>query len=360
MFRRDRSTIGFLAATLLLIAGCADDATAPSSAAASTAYSARSVTTLEPIDLGTIEGFTYGLSSEAHAINSSGGIAGWGEPRGLYGMFGVHAILWRDGAPIDLGALGGTLSRAWGINDDGVVVGSATTTGDYSRHAFVWRDGVMTDLGLGGSDAFGIDPTGRIVGKSDAFTGAFHAYLWDQGAVTDLGTLGGNTSVAYAISPSGVIVGSSVTAAGAEHAFRWRKGVLADLGTLGGTKSVAHAVNPAGDVVGSSTTVTGEEHAVLWPKRGGIVDLGTLGRASSVAMGINPSGQIVGYFTGFRSSGAFIWQHGVMSELPGVLHAMDGMTGEGVPHAYGINAAGEVVGDGLTDYRPHAALWTWK
>ena len=49
-----------------------------------------------------------------------------------------------------------------------------------------------------------------------------------------------------------------------------------------------------------------------------------------------------------------------MSELPGVLHAMDGMTGEGVPHAYGINAAGEVVGDGLTDYRPHAALWTWK
>ena len=39
---------------------------------------------------------------------------------------------------------------------------------------------------------------------------------------------------------------------------------------------------------------------------------------------------------------------------------MDGMTGEGVPHAYGINAAGEVVGDGLTDYRPHAALWTWK
>lgn len=360
MFGRDRSTIGFLAAALLLIAGCADDPTAPASAAGSTAHFARSVGSLEPIDLGSIEPSSYGLSSEAHAINSSGDIVGWGEPRGLFGLFGVHAILWRDGAAIDLGALGGTLSRAWGINGDGVVVGSATTAGDYSRRAFVWRDGVMSDLGAGDGDAFGIDPTGRVVGRTQAFTGAFHAFLWDQGSVIDLGTLGGNTSVAYAISPSGVIVGSSVTAAGAEHAFRWREGVLADLGTLGGTRSVAYAVNPSGDVVGSSTTASGAQHAVLWPKGGGIVDLGTLGRVSSVAMGINPSGQIVGYFTGAPSGGAFIWQKGVMSELPGVLREVPGFTGEGVPHAYAINAAGDVVGDGRTDYRPHAALWTRK
>jgi probable HAF family extracellular repeat protein len=345
---------------------CVDRAAGPDAAALPAAQAARNPIALEPVDLGTIGGLSVGRSSEAHAINPSGDIVGWSTPTGTFGAFGVHAVLWRDGQIVDLGTLGGTLSRGRGINPAGTIVGSATITGDAYYHAFRWENGVMIDLGtLPGhntSDAFGISPNGDIVGRSERVSGDSRAVLWQQGAIVDLGTLGGATSIAYAINPSGVIVGSSQTTEGAEHAFVWRDGTMADLGTLGGTRSVAYAVNPRGDMVGSSTTAAGEEHAVLWlAGSNAIVDLGTFGRPQSVATGINASRQIVGYFAGAPSGGAFLWQNGVMTELPGVVLEMPGFPiPPGSAHAYAINAAGDVVGDGRTFLTPHAALWTRK
>ncbi len=70
---------------------------------------------------------------------------------------------------IDLGTLGGTTSRAYGINASGQIVGYAYTSGNSAQHAtlFSGTGSGNTDLGtLGGTDsgAYGINASGQIVG----------------------------------------------------------------------------------------------------------------------------------------------------------------------------------------------------
>src|SRR5712692_6596588 len=61
----------------------------------------------------------------------------------------------------NLGALGGTTSSAFGINDFGQVAGASETgvmaAFSSAAHAFLWDNGKLTDLGtLGGDDSFGL------------------------------------------------------------------------------------------------------------------------------------------------------------------------------------------------------------
>ena len=359
--RRGRGAAASIVGLVLtLTTGCNPDSALPTAP--------RSTPRLTP--LAAIDGATVtNLSFTAAAINDAGQVAGtFGQTRAMLYTPGIGSQ--------DLGTLGGATSVAYGINELGQVVGYSTTaTGD--RHAFLWTAGVgMQDLGtLGGgtsSTARGINDRGQVVGESvfprvDAREPQTHAFLWTPGAgLQDLGALGPGltSSIAYDINNLGQVVGRSFSAdppllppADPEYrsrAFIWSLGQgMQDLGALSGGYSVAYAVNDAGLVVGKSWLATfspppyGQNlRAVLWVPGQGIRDLGGLwsGPFNSVAYGINDAGQVVGeadlgvaYRDGYPVH-AFLWT------AEDGLEALSPTTG--LTSARDINNRQQVVGDG--------------
>jgi probable HAF family extracellular repeat protein len=161
-------------------------------------------------------------TSAAFAINVHGQIVGDSQQPSAHS----RAILWTEGVPQDLGTLpGGFHSYARGINDHGVVVGKAQTSD--GLQAFVWQDGAMSQLpNLGGtlSWAWDINNDGLIVGYSNE-----RAVIWENGQLFDLNSLitgiptGSHNSglvlkEAYAVNEMGWIVARG-TALNAERAY---------------------------------------------------------------------------------------------------------------------------------------------
>ena len=75
------------------------------------------------------------FSGTPTAVNDAGDVVGYaGSPN-----IDSHAVLWRDGAAIDLGVWpGGHYSVATGINNLGQIVGTGTVGGDNLDHALMW------------------------------------------------------------------------------------------------------------------------------------------------------------------------------------------------------------------------------
>ena len=172
--------------------------------------------------------------SEAKAINNAGQIVGYIQGQDAPGAAGLErAVLWNGSTIVDLGLLPGAVaSVANDINNDGVVVGTAMLSNGAPR-AFIWTPtGGLKDLGtlpgdlLGGpqSEAFGINDNGDIVGSSRATSTFAPAVLWRNGQIIALPALttGREGGVARAINNLGQIVGRvEVIPSGGTHAVLW-------------------------------------------------------------------------------------------------------------------------------------------
>lgn len=305
-----------------------------------------------------------GTVSRGNSIDNRGWVAGYSN---LPGNLSRHATLWRGGAALDLGTLGGPNSSVvWPVkNNGGLIVGisqtatpdplgenwscsaffpAATATGTTCL-GFVWEDGVMRALPtLGGNNGFatGANARGQIIGWAENTVQdptcvppqvlQFRAVIWgpEEGQIEELLPLPGDTSTAAtAINNRGQVVGISGTcdqAVGrytAAHIVLWEKGTVTDLGNLGAPWwNTAMAINQRGHVAGFAGVPGGTAdnpilHAFLWTRRDGIQDLGTLpGDVTSQANSINDRGQVVG--TSCNAAGscrAFLWEDGVMTDL---------------------------------------------
>lgn len=226
------------------------------------------------------QGFTWQLGSStvttlppvltairAEAINQNGDIAE------SYG----DSTHWRavlvpaGGTAIDLGDLGGGQAAATSIVRDAPVVGGASTTipGKNVVHGFVWIDGALIDVGtLGGTVTHTLavtatnwpDPYSVLAaGLSEIYPGGpRRAFFWKNGAIiTQLPLLpGGDTSTAHGINRSVQIVGTCDNGSGSTSAVLWTGGTIVDLNTWLGSGSgwvlrTAKAINENGQIAGT-------------------------------------------------------------------------------------------------------------
>ena len=238
--------------------------------------------------LGVLSG---GRHSEAWGVSDNGVVVGWD----LNAARQWRAFRWENGVMQDLGTLpGGSESGAYGVSADGAVV-----VGWSNGRAFRWQNGVMQDLGtLGGnwSGAHGVSANGAVVvGWAENAARRWHAFRWENGVMQDLG--GG---IAYGVSANGaVVVGESNG-----RAFRWTaaSGRMDDLGTLpGGNGSKAYGVSADGAVVvGWAANAAGRGRAFRWTASGGMEDLNTTyaslltnGSVLGLARAISPNGRYI-------------------------------------------------------------------
>jgi uncharacterized repeat protein (TIGR01451 family) len=113
-------------------------------------------------------------------VNDAGDVVGYGYPLDSqdFRIGPDRAVLWRGGVALDIGTLGGVVSRAIAVNDAGQVIGNAQIA-DGSYHAFLWQNGVIADLGA--FEATAISSAGEVIGAA-----AGRAVIWDNGVLTDL------------------------------------------------------------------------------------------------------------------------------------------------------------------------------
>lgn len=313
-----------------------------------------------------------------------------------------HATVWRRGAPVDLGTLGGPGTSSavlWPVkNNRGVVVGISQTddpdpNGEswscsaflpsrpgFTCVGFIWRDSRMRALPtLGGPNGFAtsVNNRGQVVGwaenrvRDDTCTGdqvlQFRAVRWDHGGrrVTELAPLRGDrVSAATAINDAGRVVGISgrcdqaVGRLSAQSAVVWDHGRARRLPDLGGVAwNTPMSVNKRGDVAGFLNRSAADGTALRpvaawWTASGELHRLDVPeGYTFGEALGLNTRRQVVGvaYTADFGSCAAVLWEG---SELwhggePQVLQDITAVDGFDLCSANDINERGQIAGQGL-------------
>jgi probable HAF family extracellular repeat protein len=192
--------------------------------------------------------------------------------------------------------------------------------------------------------AYGVNDLGQAVGyHSTDHNQPFLPFIYDKSSgLHDIGSLGGGHGIARAVNNAAQVVGDSITSEGADHAFLWSASAgMQDITPAEGF-SQAEGINNHGEVAGWMET-PGHDFAFIWRPTTGLAALGTLGGKNSYGYGINNAGQVVGeaatsYGDGNQRSDAFLW-----SATSGMIDL--GTFGGSSSIAYGINDSGWVVGN---------------
>ncbi|HKZ74645.1 MAG TPA: hypothetical protein VJ011_11305 [Steroidobacteraceae bacterium] len=306
---------------------------------------------------------------------------------------------------LNLSSLGGTVSSANSINDDGLVAGFSNLAGDNNRHAMLWLYGFPFELGtLGGPNSNVPWPQkntiGLIAGIAQTATPepnqetwscrSFFAtptrsgftclgVVWENGRIRELPTLGGNNGFATGTNNQRQIVGWAENTV--QDPTCVRPQVLQFRAVLWGpgenqkqelpplplhSVSAATAINDKGQVVGISgicNTAVGSasaRSAVLW-ENGKPQDIGNLGGiAWNTPMAINQRGDIVGFSNISADDGNNFNAHAFVKLQGRPIQDLGVLEGDSLSQGLGINEKRQVVGLSCTAGFGSCRAFVWQ
>jgi hypothetical protein len=294
-------------------------------------------------------------------INASGQVSGYvQDPTG-----NTRAVLYTGTAWVYVpGVTWG--STASGINIHGDIVGSRVVGPGTITHAFRYNaaSGQIDDippLTSGRSSyGFGINDNGDVVGQTDVSMNLYRAFVARFGqSPVQLPSLGGTNDLACGINNFGQI--AETTGTGGQHAARVEADgtTIEDAGTLDGPTGFASAACAIDDFghIGGSSSYNGfaQFHAYRWdPGDPVMADAGlssVLGNVYSIAGGVS-----VGYY---QTSGAPLARALMYTDANGAVDLntlLPANSGWVLIEVLGVNASGQMVGDGLYNGVPAVFL----
>ena len=331
------------------------------------------------------------VHTEVRGINASGRLVGYASLDGTT-FFG---FTYQSGAftplpPAPFPLIG------HGINDAGIVVGTANLTATTLGQGFIHNAGSYAFFARPGWDnthARAIGPGNLITGYSDnGATGDTVGWIYDPIAATytDINPAGSVFTIAQGINAAGQVVGSAIVpASGGAHGFLREASGAITLFRIGTNPTRARGINDLGLITGFMTVGTALQGFV--GNSGGFQALMVPGSDETIPEGINNAGQVAGLYrtggvthgfiatpaampTGTTASGAYTFSVAVIPNFPifidpPVAVGYDYATGKGDPNFatvrlpigigdsfYRVKVGGRkltLAGGDLLDFRTH-------
>ena len=236
----------------------------------------------------------------------------------------------------------------FGIANTGQIVGDYDDLVNDSTVAFLYTSGSFSTIydpaaggqfAFEGTEAFGINSSGQIVGGYTDPNDIFHGFLYAGGNFSNVddpagtGTLG---TTAYGISNNGQIVGAYYDSNNIPHGFLYANGSFSSINYPGATSSFAYGINDSQQIVGTYSDSQGNTYGFLYTS-GKFISINYPSATGTYASGINTTGQVVGYY--YDQSGV---SHGFLDSA-GNFSSVD-FPGAAQTGASGINDSGQIVG----------------